>query len=332
MVFVTEKAPGFPCANLSRPDYDDWKRLNTPSARSTSVGGTGFLCALLAEPVPAARVGDGFFQTLGVRCARPRLFAPAKIAWPRQNRHSFLGALAEALRRTHRCPWPVRQPRRQRLYDRRGFAARLLLFPARQREFWVPLLDPTGGCEARRSCHNLDAVGRLRDGVTVEAARKDMERIAAQLGANFPDSNRQGAFVQPLREIFVGDMQPILLMLLAGAALLLLIACVNVSSLLLVRSEAAAAKSPSAALSAPLPRASLPNSLRRPAAGLCRRRCRPLLSSGDLGYDQSDSRTWSLMCRSFRYLGINSHLASLPVRCLACRLAALRCFCGSTFP
>ena len=39
-------------------------------------------------------------------------------------------------------------------------------------EFWVPLLDVTG-CEKRRSCHNLDGVGRLRDGVTVDAARAD---------------------------------------------------------------------------------------------------------------------------------------------------------------
>ena len=94
------------------------------------------------------------------------------------------------------------------------------------------------GCETRRSCHNLDAIARLRDGVTIDAARKDLQGIAAQLERQYPDSNRnQGAFVASLREIFFGDMQPILYMLLAGSALLLLIACINVASLLLVRSE-----------------------------------------------------------------------------------------------
>ena len=41
--------------------------------------------------------------------------------------------------------------------------------PRASAELWVPLLDKSG-CEARRSCHNLDGVGRLRDGMTVQAA------------------------------------------------------------------------------------------------------------------------------------------------------------------
>src|SRR4029077_1317089 len=54
----------------------------------------------------------------------------------------------------------------------------------------------------------------------------------------YPNDNRgQGAFVEPLAEQIVVDVRPLLLALLAGAGLLLVIACVNVSSLLLVRSE-----------------------------------------------------------------------------------------------
>jgi macrolide transport system ATP-binding/permease protein len=74
--------------------------------------------------------------------------------------------------------------------------------------------------------------------VTIDAALADLTRIAKDLEAQYPDSNlNQGATVAPLSEVIVGDVKPILLLLLGGAGLLLLIACINVASLLLVRSE-----------------------------------------------------------------------------------------------
>jgi predicted permease len=74
--------------------------------------------------------------------------------------------------------------------------------------------------------------------VTVQQALADMTGVAKQLEVQYPDSNRdQGASVKPLYEEIVGDIRPLLLVLLSGAGLLLLIACVNVASLLLVRSE-----------------------------------------------------------------------------------------------
>ena len=109
--------------------------------------------------------------------------------------------------------------------------------PRGNAEFWVPLLDKNG-CEVRRSCHNLFGVGRLRDGVTPAAAFQEMKGIAAQLAVEYPGSNQgQGASVTPLSELIVGQVRPILFTLLSAAGLLLLIACVNVASLLLVRSE-----------------------------------------------------------------------------------------------
>ena len=110
--------------------------------------------------------------------------------------------------------------------------------PRGNAEFWTPLGDKNSGCEQRRSCHNLDGIGRLRDGVTMQAAQQEMTAIAAQLAIQYPGSNQgQGADVSPLSELIQGDMRPMLLTLLGAAGLLLLIACVNVSSLLLVRSE-----------------------------------------------------------------------------------------------
>jgi predicted permease len=81
-------------------------------------------------------------------------------------------------------------------------------------------------------------VGRLVDGLSVEASLADMKSIAKRLEAQYPDSNRgQGASVLPLSEVIVGNIRPTLLALLGGAILLLVIASVNVMGLLLVRSE-----------------------------------------------------------------------------------------------
>ena len=115
--------------------------------------------------------------------------------------------------------------------------------PRGDAEFWTPLLDKNG-CEQRRSCHNLDGIGRLRDGVTMQQALDGCLRpLPRNLRTNIPDSNKdQGASVIPLSELIVGDVRPILLTLLGGAGLLLLIACVNVASLLLVRSESSATR------------------------------------------------------------------------------------------
>jgi predicted permease len=74
--------------------------------------------------------------------------------------------------------------------------------------------------------------------VSLDAASADFALIASQLEAQYPDSNRgQGSNVVPFTDIVVGRIRPVLITLLAGSALLLLIAAVNVSSLLLVRSE-----------------------------------------------------------------------------------------------
>ena len=109
--------------------------------------------------------------------------------------------------------------------------------PAEPSEFWVTL-HATSECDLRRSCHFLDGVGRLKDGISFTAALADVKLIARRLETEYPGSNKdQGATLQPLTDVIVGNVRPVLLVLLGGAGLLLMIATINVSSLLLVRSE-----------------------------------------------------------------------------------------------
>ena len=68
LVDVTESVAMIPRANLSYPDYLDWKRLNQVFSSMDVYGGTGYLLRTSAgtEPVPGTRVSDGFFHTLGI--------------------------------------------------------------------------------------------------------------------------------------------------------------------------------------------------------------------------------------------------------------------------
>jgi predicted permease len=109
--------------------------------------------------------------------------------------------------------------------------------PAEPAEFWITL-HADNDCAKHRGCHNYLGVARLKDGVSVSAAFADVATIARQLEKQYPDSNTDRAgYLLPLVDVIVGDIRPILWVLLSGAALLLLIASVNVASLVLVRAE-----------------------------------------------------------------------------------------------
>ncbi|HET7219302.1 MAG TPA: ABC transporter permease [Vicinamibacterales bacterium] len=79
-------------------------------------------------------------------------------------------------------------------------------------------------------------IGRLRDGVGIQAAQADLASIAADIARDFPASNAGWTVrVMPLREQLVGSVRSALVVLLAAVGCVLLIACVNVANLLLVR-------------------------------------------------------------------------------------------------
>jgi macrolide transport system ATP-binding/permease protein len=106
-------------------------------------------------------------------------------------------------------------------------------------EFWTTLRPFAGDpCYSSRGCTEMGVVARLKDGVTMRQASDDVRAIAAQEARLHPDPDRyRSANLVPLSQWILGDIQPILLALLAAAGLLLLIAYVNVTGLLLVRSE-----------------------------------------------------------------------------------------------
>lgn len=91
-----------------------------------------------------------------------------------------------------------------------------------------------------RASHNLMVTARLAPGVSRERAQSEMSAVASRLADLHPDTNRDwGVNIEPVRELFPGPTdRGLIRILMAVVLLVLLIACVNVSSLLMAKSDA----------------------------------------------------------------------------------------------
>lgn len=233
--------PDSRASEASFPDFLDWRAQSTTLSALAGYDETNVTVEgpAGAAMLRGARVTAGFFRLLGVTPVVGRSFAPEEDGpggsavvllgdryWRRElgadpsavgrsltidhRRHTIIGVLPPAFR----------------------FA------PAGDAELWLPI-DRAARTRQQRGNHWLRIVGRLKSGVTPDAARRDLSNIMSRLAATYPETNA-GRTVRlvPLREQVAGDMRPVLLALLAAVGVLLLMACFNVAGLVLTRSLA----------------------------------------------------------------------------------------------
>jgi len=245
LVLLGDHLGGRPAISVRAREISEYSRA---TQAFSSLGGyitASFELSGGAQPerIDAARLNSGMFPTLGVAPILGRTFSSQD-----EDAHQRVAVISYALwtNRFQRDPSVLG---RSLVLDRnsysvigvmpRGFAFPLQFGPLDQPQLWVPLsLTPDELSDQHSGFWGYQMLARLRDGVTVPQAAQDAGRVSHQIMREFPASmsaiHIQGD-VQPLRETIVADVRPALRALFVAVAIVLLIACVNVSSLLLVR-------------------------------------------------------------------------------------------------
>jgi predicted permease len=180
----------------------------------------------------AFQVGPEFFRALGVTPALGRL--PGKqdanhtaVLTESFARASF-GDAASALGQ------PVVVDNKP--YDVIGLLPDRLSFPERA-EVWIT--GPVDPENQNRTAFNYYAIGRLRDGTTLEQAQAELSTAGARLASDHPDSNEGKTFrAIELQEQLAAPVRSTMLFLFGAAGLLLLISCANAANLMLARASA----------------------------------------------------------------------------------------------
>lgn len=238
LVMVWEDASylGFSHNTPALANYVDWQAQNQVF---TGMAAIGYSEAALngdqtPEQVLGRRVTPNFFDVLGVQPAVGRPFTVEEDA--KKTKVVVLS-------------YPLWQ---RRFGGNPGIVGRTILmdgeattvvgvmqlgffFPDNQTDYWSPA-SFTPAELARRTRHFLEVVARMKPGVTLERAQRDMDVIAKRLQQQYPDTNTNiGAAVVSVRKQFAGDTGTGLWVLQVAAVLVLLIACSNLANLLLAR-------------------------------------------------------------------------------------------------
>lgn len=238
MIRVWEQAPDGHRMSLADPNFEDFRAQNRTLSGLAEYNDGPESVSGGSEPVRmnVAAVSRDFFTSLGVEPFRGRAFAadeqvshgaPAMIVsygyW-----RQFLGGTADLSR--------VRLSMDNEDYPVIGVMPRGFNFPPGVAA-WMP--RETYGMSSSRTAHGPSGLGRIRDGVTVQQARADLDSIARRIRAQYgKQADLADAAIVPLADAMVGDVRTALLILFGAVCLLLLVACTNVVGLFLARTSA----------------------------------------------------------------------------------------------
>ncbi len=244
LTVLYEHTPNFEKSSISYPNFLDWQRTNSTFASMAAYRHEDFNITGSGEPerVRGGRVSAEFFPILGVKPLLGRLFvrdedglgaAPVALLaegfWQRRfgSARDIIGKQIIMNGDAYTIVGVIPASFHFRAFNFGGI-----------KDVYVPVGQTKDPFFYHRDAHKgMDALGRLKPGVSLAAAQADMGQITGNLAAAYPNADKDtGAAVMPLRDELVDEVRPYLWLLLGAVGFVLLIACVNVGNLLLARS------------------------------------------------------------------------------------------------
>jgi putative ABC transport system permease protein len=224
-----------PVSPLNLVDWRDRTRTFTAMAgASPGVGGMVMSGTDgTSETVPRQWVTAGFFDVLGVRPLVGRTFLPTD-----ESQRANVVVMTEGLWRSHFAADPAIVGRDIR-FDGVPYTVVGVVPDESQllgkTGIWA--MVPIVRRPELRTAYGLRAIGRVKPGVAIAAARADVEAVAAGLAREFPATNQgRSVDVEPLHDALIGsDLRQTSLLFLGVVGFVLLICCANVANLLLAR-------------------------------------------------------------------------------------------------
>jgi putative ABC transport system permease protein len=240
LMYIAGVSPTGGTMSISPQDLLDYRARSTGFSDMAAVeGGRG--TNLVRNGAPAvrtlsARVGGSFFSILGLEPQLGRLFVDGDDA---ADAAKVVVLSDAAWRRSFGGDQRVigqHVTLDENEYTIIGVAPPEMDFPSHT-DLWLPAVWRSWEIgDAARGFHSIHAIARLRDGVPLARAQRELAGIAAQIAQAFPKNDaRVSASATPLRDQLVGDVSRPLWAMFGAVLLVLLIACVNVANLVLVR-------------------------------------------------------------------------------------------------
>jgi predicted permease len=233
--FTTFEATG--TQTTSPPDFRTLRQRNHTLAGLSAYYPTGMNLTGTTQPerVRALIVSADYFSTLGVQPALGRNFLPTEEQWGSHH----VAIVSNSFWRTHLNSDPNFSGSKLTL-DGEPYSVIGVMSPdfyvETPAQVWLPMAwKPHDNYDSHNN-YFLSMVGRLRPGVTPQQVFSDLNSIMLSIAQQFPENKGIGAALKPLREVWLGDARPALMVLLGAVAFVLLIACVNLANLLLARS------------------------------------------------------------------------------------------------